>query len=47
MMKSSMMINPLMVSMMATRQPLLMASCLPMRNFGYAARYVGPNDMIR
>ena len=20
---------------------------MPMRNFGYAARYIGPNDMIR
>ena len=39
--------NPLMVSMMASRQPLFLASCMPLRNFGYSSRYVGPNDMIR
>ena len=46
-MRLSPMMNPLMVSMMMTRQPMMLAACMPMRNFGYSARYVGPNDMIR
>ena len=36
--------NPVLLSML-TRKPMLVA--MSTRNFAYASRYVGPNDMIR